>query len=67
MVRSIPFTQGSFFMRYMFIAACLLTGCAISSPEPPLPEGKYRPINIPATPDKLDVFNKDAESNGQEG
>lgn len=46
-------------MRYMLgvVATCLLVGCAGSPPKPPLPEGEYRPINIPAAPAKLDVFN----------
>jgi hypothetical protein len=46
-------------MRYMLgvVAACLLVGCAGSPPKPPLPEGEYRPINIPTAPARLKVFN----------
>jgi len=46
-------------MRYILLifTFCLLAGCAGSPPKPPLPTGEYRPINIPAEPVRLDVFN----------
>ena len=46
-------------MRYMLgvVAACLLAGCAGSPDKPPLPQGEYRPINIPTTKANLDVFD----------
>jgi hypothetical protein len=45
-------------VRYTFpvVAAGLLAGCAGSPPQPPLPAGEYRPINIPAAPALRDVF-----------
>jgi len=46
-------------MRYLLLIStiCFLAGCAGSPPKPPLPTGEYRPINIPSTPVRLDVFN----------
>ena len=34
---------------------CLLSGCAISPPEPPQPEGEFRPVNVQPCPARQDA------------